>query len=349
MPLSLPPHIGTNMADEHEIDRATFRQGTTQSITELHITGGQRAIERPGRLWSWYPVLSEGKVRDLAPRPIQQIAALANAVGLDLFGGDQQSGLEGPLVSRIWTPLDGPHAGGLQPADLWRAIARNADEAGDTEYALLARHISYSLTAAGIRLRDASDGYHAQLMAAIQSDATNGDRFSNIPMRDLQLAFHSVLSELASTRDYLAASVALKLGAPTKIDAMNRFKEWVSAASRAHLATGPTAAAMLTAYDLGSADPWLHQLTEYRNLYLHRMPLGSATSAAPALLTYTIVEHAGVGFPCITMPLDASDPSAPGQDALVRFLQLYRAMTRLVKLAADHAPYDTSMPVFVVR
>jgi len=37
------------------------------------------------------------------------------------------------------------------------------------------------------------------------------------------------------------------------------------------------------------------------------------------------------------------------QDALARFLQLYRAMTRLVKLATDHAPYDTSMPVFVVR
>jgi Flp pilus assembly pilin Flp len=337
------------MTNEYEIDRATFRQGTTQSITELHITGGQRAIEQPGRLWSWYPVLSEGQVRNLAPRPIQQIAALANAVGLDLFGGDEQSGLEGPLVSRIWTPLDGPHAGGLQPADLWRAIARNADGAGDIEYALLARHISYSLTAAEIRLRDASDGYHAQLMAAIQSKTTNGCRFSNIPMRDLQLAFHSVLSELASTRDYLAASVALKLGAPAKIDAMNRFKEWVSAVSRAHLASGPVAAAMLAAYDSGSADPWLHQLTEYRNLYLHRVPLGSTTSAAPALLTYTIVEHAGTGFPRITMPLDASDPSAPGQDALARFLQLYRAMTRLVKLAADHAPYDTSMPVFVVR
>ena len=337
------------MAGEQEIDSATFRQGVTQSIAELHMTGGQRAIQEQGKLWSWYPVLSDGRISQLAPQPIQQIAALANAVGLELFGGDQQSGLEGPLVTRVWTPLDGPHAGGFQPADLWRAIARNAHEAGDTEYALLARHISYSLTAAGIRLRDASDGYHSQLMAAVQSNAEDGGRFANIPMQDIQLAFHSVLSELASTRDYLAASVALKLGAPAKIDAMNRFKDWISAASRTHLATGPLVAAMLAAYDPDSADPWLHQLTEYRNLYLHRAPLGSATLATSALLNYAVVEHTGLGFPRISMPLDVSDPSAPGQDALTRFLQLYRAMTKLAKLAADHAPYPTSMATFVVK
>lgn len=335
------------MTDPYEIDRATFRPSVTQSIAELHITGGVRAIHEGDRHWSWFPVLTNKGAQQLKPMPIQQVAGLANLVGLQLFGGDQQSGLEGPLVSRVWTPLDGPNSGGLQPADLWRAIAGNADRAGDAAYAGLARHIAYSLTAAGIRLRDASDAYNAQLLAAIEGGRESGSRFANIPMYDLELAFHSVFSELASARDYLAASLALKLGAPPKIEAMNRFKEWISGASRTHLRTGPVASIMLAAYDPTSTDPWLYELTEYRNLFLHRQPLGSTMS--PQMLVYETVKHKGFLFPRITMPLDASDPSAPGMDALARFIQLYQAMTRLVKLAADYAAYDTSMPTFVVK
>ncbi|KXV54377.1 hypothetical protein AD946_03505 [Gluconobacter thailandicus] len=127
---------------------------------------------------------------------------------------------------------------------------------------------------------------------------------------------------------------------------MNRFKDWLSAASRADLVHGPVASVMLAAYDPRGSDPWLHHLTEYRNLYLHRQPLGSTVS--PAFLVYETVEHAEVIFPRIIMPLDASDPFAPGQDALTRFLQLYRAMNQLAQLAASHAPYNTALPTFVV-
>ncbi len=335
------------MTDEHVINRETFRRSGTQTTAELHITGGVRAVEQHDRHWSWYPILIGGSVKQLSPLPIQRVASLADAVGLTLFGGDQQSGLEGPLVSRVWTPLNGANSGGLQPADVWRAIAGNAHKAGDTDYALLARHLSYSLTAAGIRLRDTSDDHHAQLTAAIERREKSGARFANIPLQNLQLAFHSVLSELASARDYIAASLAQQLGAPAKIDAMNRFKEWVTADSRAHMTSGPVVSVMLAAYDATSADPWLHHLTEYRNLYLHRQPLGSTPT--PQFLIYETVEHDGFTFPRISMPLDTSDPSAPGMDALTRFIQLYRAMTSLVKLAADHTSYDANPPTFVVK
>lgn len=335
------------MVDQVIIDGESFRRGTIQVIAELHITGGARAVQRPDRNWAWYPILDDTQIRKLDAKPIQHVEALASALNIELFGGDQLSGLEGPLVSRVWTPLHGPHRGGLQPADLWRAIARNAENAGDTPYATLARHIAYSLTAAGIRLRDASDCYHAQLMAAIHSSTKSGSRFANIPMQDLELAFHSVLSELASARDYLAALIAAKLGAPAKVDAMNRFSEWASAQDRAHLAAGPVASAMLNAYDADSADPWLHRLTKYRNLYTHRQPLGSGDS--PSQLVYETVEHAGFVFPRITMPLAPSDPMAQGQDALTHFLQLYRKMTQLIELAANHAPYDTTLLNFTVK
>ncbi|GAN93826.1 hypothetical protein Gbth_033_004 [Gluconobacter thailandicus F149-1 = NBRC 100600] len=76
------------MADRYEIDKATFRRGVTQSITELHITGGCRAVARVGHHWSWYPALHDGNLQYLAPQPIKQIGALATKVGLELFGGD---------------------------------------------------------------------------------------------------------------------------------------------------------------------------------------------------------------------------------------------------------------------
>ena len=325
----------------------TFRRGTTQSIAELHITGGIRAVQHGHRLWVWHPVLVDGAMRQIAPMPIDRIDRLARNVGLQLFGGDDQSGLETPLITRVWTPLDGPSDGSLQPADVWGAIAGNADDAGDTAYATLARHISFSLTAAGIRLRDASEGYQAQLMGALHDKREPGMRFSSIPMRDLQLAFHSVLSELASARDYLAAVLASKLGAPPKVDAMNRFAEWLGASSREELRSRPVVKEMLAAYDSTSANPWLHQLTEYRNLFLHRRPLGSPS--ASQFLRYDVVMKDGIAFPRIEMPLSEGDPSAPGMDALTRFIELYRATTGLLKLAADHAPYDASPPTFVVQ
>ena len=93
------------MTDQNKIDRSTFRQGQTLGICELHITGGARAIEQDGRLWSWQPVISGGMTQELAPLSIERIGLLASQVGLDLFGVDQQSGLDTPLISRFWTPL----------------------------------------------------------------------------------------------------------------------------------------------------------------------------------------------------------------------------------------------------
>lgn len=282
----------------------------------------------------------------LNPVPINAIAKLATDVGETLFGGDQQNDIDSQLVSRVWTPLDGPSSGELQPADLWSSIASNARDDGEAGYAVLARHISFSIHAAGIRLRDASDGYQAQVFAAIEANRKTGDRFTNIPVADLHLAFHSVLSELASARDYLAAVLANRLGAPARIDAMNRLADWLSASSRAQHRSDPVIKEMLEAFDAASANPWLHKLTEYRNTFLHRRPLGSQESSQ--FLRYSIEEHSDILFPKIELPLSENDPFAPGQDALKHFIGFYRELTGLARLAANHAPFDAAPPHFVV-
>lgn len=325
--------------------RATgLRMSTVQMATELHLTGGLRAPMQGDKLWSLGPVLDGRTVRQLTPKPIQHVAAIAAGIGGTLFGGDEMTGMETPLLSRVWTPLDGPGPGKPQPADKWSAIAGNAADAGDEPYAELAGHIAFSLTAAGIRLRDASDHHHDQLMAALAERKSSGNRFTNIPINDLRLAFHSVLSELASARDYLAKTLAIALGAPVRIDSLARLKDWLDASSKAQLRATPVVSDMLAAYDPAGPDPWLHELTEYRNLFLHRQPIGRRGAN---WLRYEEREHDGLTIPIVTMPLSDDDPFAPGADALLRFVILHRKMTGLLDQAADAAPHPATFPHFV--
>lgn len=329
------------------IEITGLKHGTTRVSHSLHVTGGVRAGFHSRGHWTWFPTLAGSKPVPLRQLPIQTIDQLARDLGAVMFGGDESSQLETALISRTWRPLDGPNNGELQPADLWAAIGGNAERRGDEAYGRIARNIAFSLHSAGIRLRDASDGYKDQLLAAIDRGDASGHRFSNGPMRDIQLAFHSVLSELASARDYLAAALGSQLGAPAKTDAMNRLAEWLGADSRKELRLKPIVSDMLVAYDRASADPWLFELTEYRNLFLHRNPLGA--SGYTRWLRYDIRQHKGIDFPFIEMPLSEADPWAPGRDALLRFLDLYRKMTALLTAAIPHAAYPATLPSFVAR
>src|SRR5712672_2487203 len=152
---------------------------TTKTTLVLHFSGGIRAQMVGNRVWSWFPVLKGTAPASMAGQSIEHIRGMAEAIGCTLFGGDEISGLETPLPYRVWTPLHGPHSGKPQPADAWASIAHNATEANDQDYTAFARHIAFSLRAAGSRIRDASDHYHTQLMAAIASKRQFGTRFSN--------------------------------------------------------------------------------------------------------------------------------------------------------------------------
>jgi hypothetical protein len=334
------------MSNPTVVSRDTVKIGKTLVANELHITGGLRAQEQEPRRWSLGPLLSsESKPSWLRPFPIQQIDRIASDIGETLFGGDEISGIGTPLVSRAWTPLNGPHKG--MPIDVqWGAIAFNAHENGDEPYSRFARNIAHSIRAAGIRLRDASDGFHKQLVAALADNAETGSRFTNTAAMDIHLAFHSVLSELASARDYLAAALGHEIGAPPNQDAMSRLAGWLAKAANVDKPRGTVLNQMLVAYDSGSADPWLYELSEYRNEFLHRTPFGTARNHH--LLQLTIKEVGELHCPLLHMPLSAEDRWAPGEDALKRFVTLYRRMIVLLTVAAEAAPYESTPPHFVV-
>lgn len=301
----------------------------------LHMTGGLRATRSDGG-WLIGPLRSPKGAQRFGPVRDELIGSICKELGVIVFGADEITEKERRLPTRVWTPLLGVPLLRHQPADTWALIARAARLKNDIDYAKIAANISFSLRAAGMRLRDASDEYHRQLLAALERGQPGSLRFKNVAMLDLHLAFHSLLAELASTRDYLATFAARRIGAPNRIDALNRLIDWLEKSDDS-IKSDPIALALDRAYNTEGEDPWLFDLSEYRNLFLHREPIGTNEHAQ----WLTTKEHANVHGVAllIEMLVPASSKSTTTCEALVRFIELHAKMCRLADFVASFSLY----------
>lgn len=316
--------------------------GSTRIIDQLHFTGGLRAGKAEDG-WRIGPVFRDGIVSFVPAVQDGEIRGLGLAMSLILFGADEISADDPNLPARVWTPLLGLPRLAHSPSDTWGMITSTSRAAGDDGYAKLARSLSVSLRAAGLQLRNASDEYHKQLVAALARGERVGPRFANIPIMDLHLAFHSVVTEMASARDYLAQVAARRVNAPTRIDALNRLKEWVEKPANAAAQNDPLVVRLFEASDLAMPDPWLADITEYRNLFLHREHIG-------AMAKWLVVQEqqSPIGpVRTIVMAINTR-PQAEGTcDALARFVDLYGRLCRLADFAATQAPHAATPPAFI--
>ena len=308
--------------------------GTTTTRDELHFTGGLRALRLEGG-WAIGPILREGLVQFGGPVADESIAGVGQSVGAQLFGAEEISGTDLELPFRIWTPLLGPPLLKHSASDTWGIISSAARMANDTDYGRLASNLSVSLRAASLQLRNASNEYHIQLRAALASGQKVGVRFSNLPMIDLHLAFHSVLMEMASARDYLAQVAARRVNAPSRIDALSRLQDWLSKPVNVGALADNLVARLLAAADSQAPDPWLADIIEYRNLFLHRGHMGLIAK------WLVLEEHDSALGPVRTvkMAINVRPGAATMCDALTRFVVLYSGLCRLADFAATLAPY----------
>ena len=306
------------------VDDMTY--GSTVRREFIHMTGGLRAA-RTEEGWLIEPLPSQNGLNPCGPVRDEQIGSVCAKLGVLVFGADEISEIERLLPARIWTPLLGVPKPDYQPADIWAWIARSARLAEDSSSAGIAENISISLRAAGIRLRDASDEYHRQLAAALERGQKPGLRFQNIPMMDLHLAFHSLLAELGSARDYLATFAARRIGAPKGTDALNRLIKWLEESGGNSSKSDPVVIALLDGWKTSGNDPWLFDLGEYRNLFLHRQPI-SADQYARWLM---IKQHTNgaVASNLLQLLVPARPKSTVICDALTRFVDLHAKMCRL--------------------
>jgi hypothetical protein len=308
---------------------------------ELHFTGGLRAL-RFGGGWQIGPLLREGALGAATGIPEAEIGGLGNAMGVRLFGADEITAHDPNLPARIWTPLLGPPLLAHSASDTWGMIKSSARIAGDGAYAGLASNLTVSLRAAGLQLRNASDEYHKQLMAALDSGRGVGVRFKNLPMIDLHLAFHSVLAEMASARDYLAQVAARRVDAPSRIDALNRLKDWADKPANSAARDDVLMLRLFEAANDTTSDPWLSDITEYRNLFLHREHIGAT---AEWLVVEERESPAGT-VRTIRMEINTRPGAASKCDALDRFVDLYGRLCRLADFAATLAPHAATPPAF---
>lgn len=310
----------------------------------LHITGGLQAHQAL-RGFVIKPVLAGNRVCMTGPYTLQQMAEIAQKVGVALLGIDQISEANAPLPCRAWQPFRSSQ-NDIPAADLWSNIAANADQLGDEFASAIARRISFCMHAIGIRLRDASDNFHKQLLAITPIAKYERRRFKNVQLFDIRLALHSILSELASARDYLALWFAHGLGAPENVDALNRLKGWLEKQA-APPKLPVELSEFLGAYSNESPDPWVWQITHFRNLHLHREPIGFGRDVG--WLEYEAVEYCGRHFPRLNYLTPDDERHFAGRDYLSSFAELNLKMSDFAKRVARNSAFSAEHPKITLR
>jgi hypothetical protein len=106
-----------------------------------------------------------------------------------------------------------------------------------------------------------------------------------------------------------------------------------------------TVARLFEASNPAGPDPWLADITMYRNLFLHREPIGAM---AEWLVIQQIDSRIGP-IRTVQMAINVRPGADAMCDALSRFVDLYARLSRLADFAARIAPYAARPPNFVLR
>lgn len=323
----------------HQITRRTIR-----TIDELHFTGGLRGNRREGG-WQIGPLLRDGNLVDMATVADEQIQAVAEDFGVRVFAADETTFEDPDLPIRIWRPFVGLDPDRELPTETWANIAHHAMDASDQEYSSFARYVAVCLRASNIRLRDISDGYGAQLRSALNNKTEIGHPFENIPLDNIYLAIHSFVAEMGAARDHLATIVGRQLGAPSNKDSLARLFDWLDADARREQAAHPAAKSLISGWT-DQDDPWLRQLTDYRNLFLHRVPMGArGFEAAPRLIARES-RHGEIRTLALPIPRQLDYDEAV--DALVQFIRLHWQLFHLAAELAGMSRYPAT-PRIITR
>ncbi|WP_430389981.1 hypothetical protein [Dyella sp. 20L07] len=274
-----------------------------------------------------------------------EVLDATQTAGCVMVGVNQRHDTGRPTRSEVWRPDVLPSGHQLHGGDSWGALSHVALVKGDQKFSDLARYVSVSMHAAGVRLRDLADAHHEQLRWALIEGRELGARFSNTAMIDVHLAFHSLAGELYSARDHLAHLAAIGCSAPQKIDGMGRLEEWLSKSANESAAANPLVAFLLANMGAKDTPSWLRKLGEFRNTVMHRQPMG-ANPAAGALMVNETITRAG---PIRTIRLVPMSIPNEEQDLFVELVGLYKRFERLVIDATELVPYKVNLPRVIAK
>lgn len=323
-----------------DIEISDLKIGKSYATEEVHFSGGLKGA--PTNLgWALFPV-SDDKDSDAivfkAPRAHLEFAT--QECGLRYLGTCMKyiSGTNSPSME-VWEFGARDPQNGLGAADSWATIGHQAAKASDTRYAETASYISATLRAAGLRLRDVSNGYHDQLNWALAEKRVPGSWFSNAALQDLYADFHSLASELSSARDHVAMVAALHVGAPDRIDSLSRLEDWIEKPANQSHAANPMVHVLLDALGSKAVPGWLRIMGDLRNEMLHRIPMSANRSVAGLVLEQTQTSLGMVSKIRLAEPLSKTPLSEQQQDPLIDLSQFSASLEVLCKAIWKHAKY----------
>jgi hypothetical protein len=124
-----------------------------------------------------WPTIEESAVENSSVTDKRAYRDAFTRLSLDLVGREATSEIDGTTHS-TWYLFDPVTR--MRGIDDWSGIAHAAYVASDVEASEIARHISFSLQAASLRLRDVSRSYGFQSLHVVRSGTGCGRRFQNI-------------------------------------------------------------------------------------------------------------------------------------------------------------------------
>lgn len=323
-----------------DVEISDLKVGKSYATEEVHFSGGLRGA--PTNLgWALFPV-SDDKESDAIDfkSPQDHLNFATRQCGLRYLGTCIRyvSGANSPPMD-VWEFCARDPQNGLGAADSWGTIGHQAAKAGDTRYAEAASYVCANLRAAGLRLRDVSDGYHKQLNWALAEKRSHGTWFSNAALQDLYADFHSLASELSSARDHVARIAAMHVGAPDRIESLSRLEEWIEKPVNQIHAANPMVHALLDALGTKTTPGWLRIMGDQRNEMLHRIPMSANKSVTGLVLEQVQTSLGMVSKIRLAEPLNKTPLSKQPQDPLIDLSLFSSNLEVLCRAIWKHAKY----------
>lgn len=331
-----------------DIEIKNLEFGKSYATEEIHFSGGIRGF-LTNQGWALFPVVGSGELNALVfQSPELHCAFAINECGLHFIGKCVHYNVDNNSPPMDVWELGSRDSNNLNAADSWAAIANQATMANDNEYALSAASVSVCLRVAGLRLRDISNEYHAQLKWALSGNRESGSWFSNAALFELYADFHSLLTELASTRDHLAKIAAMHTGSLDQIDSLAGLKKWLKEPKNIPFANQSLIALLLSASGGTKANPnWLRRIGDMRNEIVHRIPMGANKSVSALVLQEINTSQGIIKTIRLADPHNKIQSLAHDLDPFVELSQLSASLEMLCRAAWKYAKYPPDLPNFV--
>lgn len=325
------------------IEATDIKMGKASQSEVYHFTGGLCAHPQTGGTFLLGPVGRNDQGLTGYLMGWFDVLATMKLCGCLYVGSNQTIETGKAALTEVWRPGVPLSPGKLHAADSWGAIAHQAQSANDGRFANIARYLSVSLQAAGVRLRDVARAHHNQLSWALWDKCKADHHFANMAMTDLYLAFQSLASELCSARDYLARIAAMGCGADKGVDSMAKLAGWLEANAGSPAASAELPSALLAALGPQDRPGWLRQLAKARNEMVHRQPMAANPGAAALRMSETITPSG----PLQTIRLVPMDNSEIGPDPFEQLVGLYNGLESLAIAATAMVPHKPELPLVI--